>query len=90
MSKGGARHFAKPMVNQGVLYKCLSCHEDLIQDLGTYEMVSRNQATDPGGLMETIALLESLVKVSATCEVHSGPLRTCLLTLAKDKPNLNT
>lgn len=78
------------MVDQGVLYKCLSCHEDLIQDLGTYEMVSRNQATDPGGLMEIIALLESLVKVSATFEVHSGPLRTCLLTLAKDKPSLNT
>ena len=90
MSKGPARHFAKPMVDQGVLYKCLSCHEDLIQDLGTYELVSRNQATDPGGLMEIIALLESLVKVSATFEVHSGPLRTCLLTLAKDKPSLNT
>ena len=40
--------------------------------------------------MEIIALLESLVKVSATFEVHSGPLRTCLLTLAKDKPSLNT
>ena len=90
MSKGGARHFAKPMVDQGVLYKCLSCHEDLVQDLGTYELVSRNQATDPAGLMEIIALLESLVKISTTCEVHSGPLRTCLLSLAKEKPSINT
>eukprot|EP00435_Cladocopium_sp_Y103_P058764 s800_g20.t1 len=68
MSKGGARHFAKPMVDQGVLYKCLGAHEDLIQDLGTYELVSRNQATDPAGLMQIIPLLESLVKVSSTCE----------------------
>ena len=90
MSKGGARHFAKPIVDHGVLYKCLSCHEDLVQDLGTYELVSRNQATDPAGLMEIIALLESLVKVSNTCEVHSGPLRTCLLNLAKEKPSINT
>ena len=90
MSKGGARHFAKPMVDQGVLYKCPSCHEDLVQDLGTYELVSSNRATDPAGLMEIIALLESLVKISTTCEVHSGPLRTCLLSLAKEKPSINT
>ena len=88
--KGGARHFPKPVVDVGILHKLLGHYGDLLPNFGSYESISRNQATDPKGLMEVIGLLESIVKVSNTCEVHQSTLRTCLLKIVMDKPSLNT
>ena len=88
--KGGARHFPKPVVDVGILHKLLGHYDDLLPNFGSYESISRSQATDPKGLMEVIGLLESIVKVSNTCEVHQSTLRTCLLKIVMDKPSLNT
>ena len=89
MVRGGPRHFVKPVVDIGILHRCLCQYDDVVQDLGAYEHVSRNQATDVPGLLQVVGLLEGLVKVSTTCEVHPSTLRSCFLKMVMEKPALN-
>ena len=89
MGKGGPRHFVKPNVDQGLLFKALGNNVDLVQDLGGYEVTSKNQATNFAGLVEAHDLLHALVKVARTCEVHSSDLRSALLKLCADQPSVN-
>ena len=88
--KGGARHFSKPMVDPFLLYKTLSNHVSLVASLGSYETTSRQQATDAKGLVHCLPLLEALLNLSPTGEIHPGPLRQALLKLVQHKPKLNT
>ena len=48
--RGGARHFAKPLVDADVLFSILSANEELVADLGSYEHLSKAYAPDPKGL----------------------------------------
>ena len=77
-SKGGPRHTCKPHVDSGLLMRVFSNNSSLLQNLGTYERISRNQACDPKGLLHLWPLIDGLVELEPTCEVHP----TCL----KDKP----
>ena len=87
--KGGARHFSKPVVDLGILYKVMKSHQDTISDLGAYETVSKNQATNFQGLVDILDLITDLTKVSPTCEIASGPVRSTLMRLVMDQPSLN-
>ena len=89
MGKGGPRHFVKPNVDQGLLFKALSNNTELVQDLGAYEVTSKNQATNYSGLVQVYDLLHALLKVAHTCEVHSGDLRSALLKICTDTPSVN-
>ena len=44
--RGGARHFAKPHVDSGILFTILSAQMDIVADLGAYEVISRTNAPD--------------------------------------------
>ena len=63
-SKGGARHFSKPMVDPFVLFQTLNQHVSLVSSLGRYETVSRQQATDAKGLVHCLPLLEFRLSTS--------------------------
>ena len=87
--KGGCRHTAKPFVDVGLLLEALKRQESVLKNFGPYAAISSNQAVDPKGLMHCFYLLEGLVKLSPTAEVHTNPLRQALLKMLGDNPSLN-
>ena len=86
---GGARHFSKPYIDSGLLFKVLETNIAILQNLGSYEHVSRSQAPCPKGLVWTMPLWKGLVTLEASGEVHSQPLRAALLSLLAGNPSLN-
>ncbi|CAJ1375017.1 unnamed protein product [Effrenium voratum] len=88
--RGGARHFKKPYVETGLLLKLLKKNEDLLQDLKGYESLSRNSAVDPKALHRCYPLVEDIVALEPSAEVHPQPLRNALLQLLATNPKLNS
>ena len=89
VGKGGARHFAKPFLDPGILFRILDDHDGLVQSFGAYDIISKNQAIEPHGLVNNLPLLKALVKVEPTMEVHTGAMRQALNKLLVDKPAIN-
>lgn len=87
--KGGARHFAKPSVDVGILKRELDKHKVLLQNLGAYESVSRNQSASPKGLIQVIDLVAGLVALEPSCEIHQASLRSALMSMYTEDPNIN-
>ena len=88
--RGGARHFAKPLVDADVLFSILSANEELVADLGSYEHLSKAYAPDPKGLLHCLDLWKALVKAEPSGSCHMRPMRQALLSLLVKKPKLNT
>ena len=89
VGKGGARHFAKPHVDEGLLLKVLSSNAEIVGSMGAYESVSKSQACNPQGLIRVLPLVKGLLRLEPTCEVHPGNLRSALLNLLMQEPALN-
>ena len=87
--KGGARNFAKPYVDSGILYKALAAHDDILSDMRAYEHLSRTNAPCPKGLLQTMPLWKAFLKLEPSGEMHSQPLRVALISLLAEKPALN-
>ena len=87
--RGGARHFAKPYVEPSLLMKTLSEYKKEVMDMGPYECVSKTGAINPKGLVQCRFLLEDLLKLSPTGEIHSGAFRTSFLNLVAKDPAVN-
>ena len=87
--RGGARHFSKPYVDSGLVYKVLSECQETLEDLGNYEHVSKNNSPDPKGLVKTLPLWKGLLKLESSGEIHTQPLRTALISLLAEAPQLN-
>ena len=87
--KGGARHTPKPQLDAGVLQTMFGKHQDLIKDLGKYERISKNQASDPKGLLHCLPLIKGLIKLEPTCEIHGSSLGQGLFQLLVAEPALN-
>ena len=87
--KGGHKHFAKPYVDPYLLYKAFHTHEELLKSFGAYGTVSRSQATDAKGLIHCLPLLEDLLKISPSGEIHPNPLRQSIMKLVQEKPAMN-
>ena len=88
--RGGARHFAKPYVDSGLVYKVLSEHQETLHNLGPYEHCSRANAPDPKGLVKTLPLWKGLLRLESSGEIHARPMRTALISLLADAPELNS
>ena len=88
--RGGARHKAKPYVDPGLLFKVLDKHEDLVTDLKGYEVLSRNSAVDPKALHSLLPMLNELLDLVPSAEIHPGSLRQSLYQMLQKKPCLNT
>lgn len=88
--RGGAKHFSKPMVDPYLLYKTLHKHHELVANVGGYETVSRSQGTDAKGLHQCLPLLQDLLQISPTGEIHPGPFRQALMKLVQEKPQVNS
>lgn len=89
MGKGGARHFAKPTTDAGLILKALKDNIGNVLDMGPYETLSRTGGCNPKGLVENADLLRSLIKIEPTAEIHPGPMKAALLKLLTDEPTLN-
>ena len=87
--KGGARHFPKPYIDSGLLYKVLADNVLVLKNLGSYEHVSKANCPCPKGLVHTIGLWKSVLKLEPSGEVHPQPLRTALISLLAERPELN-
>ena len=87
--RGGARHLPKPFIDVMLLLDALKSHKDILNNFGAYNAVSKNMAVDPKGIMHCYFLLQELIKISPTAEIHSQPLRQALLKLLTDNPELN-
>ena len=87
--KGGARHFQKPCIDSGLLYKVLAENVLVLKNLGSYEHVSKANCPCPKGLVHTIGLWKSVLKLEPSAEVHPQPLRTALISLLAERPELN-
>ena len=87
--KGGPRHTSKPHVDVSLFLQTLQRHESIIMNFGAYTMLSRSQSVDPKGLMHCFPLLDDLIKLSKTAEIHSQPIRQALLKLLQENPNLH-
>ena len=89
LGRGGARHFAKPYVDTGLLFKVLEENHHILQNFGSYEHLSKSQGACFKGLIWTLPLWKGLVALEASGEIHSQPLRAALVSLLARKPDLN-
>ncbi len=89
MPKGGARHFVKPYVEPSILKQVLEKHQGLVKDLGPYELVGRNSAINPEGIVKCRHMLTELVEAAPCAEVHTSSLRNSLMSLLSKHPQLN-
>ena len=87
--KGGARHFSKPFVDNGLVYSVFVDNKDLLQDLKNYECTSKNNSPDAKGLVKTLPLWKGLLRLESSGEIHSQPLRTALIKLLSEYPEMN-
>ena len=89
MSKGGARHFAKPTLGPGLVQKVLKNNREIIKDFGVYEHISTTGVVNPAGLLYCRMFLQDVLEISPTCMIASQPLRTALLGMLEKEPQLN-
>ena len=80
----------EPFTDEGVLFKVLADHKELVKDLGPYELISRSGAVDPKGLVRNLDLVRDLLRAEPTGEVHTQPMRQALLKLMRNDPTVNT
>ena len=66
--KGGARHFSKPVVDQGLLYRVFCEHQDLMVDMKGYEVLSRNSAVNGKALHQALPLIDALIALEPSAE----------------------
>ena len=59
-------------------------------DMGAYELLSRANAPDPKGLVQTMPLWAGLLRLESSGEIHSQPMRTALITLLAEAAEMNT
>ena len=88
-NRGGARHFAKSLVEVGALQKVLTDFESIVCDMRGYETLSRSSGYDWKGLIHCLPLVEGLLCLCKKAEVHTQPLKRGLTGLLEGKPSLN-
>lgn len=87
--RGGPRHFSKPYIDSSLIYKVFSTNLDIIKDLGAYEHQSKTNSPCPKGLLHTLPLWTGLLKLENSGEIHCAPMRTALISLLADHPEMN-
>ena len=88
-TRGGSRHRSKPYIESGLLTKVLLRHEDILVNFKGYESCSRNSGADPKGLVHCLDLVNDVLELEASAEIHPAPLRQSMLHLLTQKPSLN-
>ena len=77
------------MVEFGVVYTALKLHVPMLCDMGPYEVISTSQAPDFKAMVLLADMWRSLLKISPSGEIHCQPMRSALLSLLSQKPELN-
>ena len=89
-NKGGARHFTKPYIDPDIVFSIVSKNQDILCHMGPYEVVSRNNAPDPKGILHCSMLVMDFLDASESGEVHQSSLKKGLNTLLVQQPDVNT
>lgn len=79
----------KPHIDVMLVYDALNKHRDILVNFGPYNALSKSMAVDPKGLMHCYFLLDELIKISPTGEIHSQPMRQALLKVLQEHPEVN-
>eukprot|EP00438_Fugacium_kawagutii_P025091 Skav213440 [mRNA] locus=scaffold837:100346:101523:- [translate_table: standard] len=87
--RGGSRHASKPHVDEGLLLKVFSKNSDLLRNMGSYERISKSQAADPRGLVALLPMIQGLVELQPTCEIHTSSLRKAIFSVLLEDGSLN-
>eukprot|EP00438_Fugacium_kawagutii_P033587 Skav205237 [mRNA] locus=scaffold1794:241395:247080:+ [translate_table: standard] len=87
--RGGSRHTSKPHVDEGLLLKVFSKNSDLLRNMGSYERISKSQAADPRGLVALLPMIQGLVELQPTCEIHTSSLRKAIFSVLLEDGSLN-
>ena len=82
-AKGGPRHTPKPLVD------AMARNDSIIRNLGAYNTTSKSQSVSPKGIMHCYSLLQDLVELSSSAEIHTQPLGQALLKCVQEDPSLN-
>ena len=89
-NKGGARHFIKPYIDPDIVFSIVSKNQDILCHMGPYEVVSRNNAPDPKGILHCSMFVMDFLDASESGEVHQSSLKKGLNTLLVQQPDVNT
>ena len=84
-----ARHMPKPHIDVMLVYDALNKHRGILVNFGPYNALSKSMAVDPKGLMHCYFLLDELIKISPTAEIHAQPMRQALLKVLQEHPEVN-
>jgi hypothetical protein len=87
--RGGPRHFAKPYLDAGLLFKALDRHSALITGIEGYEILCANSTVDPRAMHYMLPLIEGLVSIEASASIAAQPLRTAFFQVLQQDPSLN-
>lgn len=79
---------AKPYTDPSLLLQVLG-HEELIGDLGPYELLNKAGAVSPTGLCRNLPLVKGLLAIAPTATIAPSPLRQALVLLAGQMPHCN-
>eukprot|EP00435_Cladocopium_sp_Y103_P048059 s605_g14.t1 len=89
MSRGGAKNYSKAFVDPYLLFRAVHRNQEILTNLGSYETISRSQATDARGLLHCLPLIEDLLEISPSAGLHPQPLRQAIMKLVQQSPKMN-
>ena len=85
-TRGGSRHRSTPYIESGLLVKVLLRHEDILVNFKEYESCSRNSGADPKRLIHCLDLVNHLLDLEASAEIHPAPMRQSMLHILTQLP----
>ena len=86
---GGAHNRPKPNIDEDVMWKLFSSHEDWV-DLGPYETLSRSQACNGEAIAGMYGFVKAILKVAPTGAFAAAPAKAALCRIVTANPKLNT
>ena len=89
MGKGGKLHYSKPVIDGGLLFKAFLNGAEFLKNLGEYETLSRNSGPSYEGLVKNSPLLEELLVLEPSAELHPAPVKAALLRLLSSDGSVN-
>lgn len=90
MGKGGKLHTSKPLIDGGLLFKAFLKCSGFLKHLGHYETLSRSSSPSYEGLVANSPLLEEILVLEASAELHPASVKAALLRLLSSDGSVNS
>ena len=87
--RGGARNHKKPELDESILMDIFDKYTEELVNTGTYEFISKTQATCAAGLAFNFNILRALLAASPSAEIPTGLAKHAMIKVLTAKPSLN-